>query len=410
MLSSTNTSQKISQSKVFILWPKASASIGVILASFLSHHPWRKRGALTVINHPVLGSLVRETEYITHPTISKNKTRTLKREPYLPIISPMIDGLLTLIYLIRARRRFDICITAGIELGLFANFLKWFGITLKTAFVVMDYWPRRYKSTLKNKLYYHIYSWCSKSSDFVIDVSPTINGARIRDGIHIDPAKLIYAPHPIEPASKSYPPQEQLLPDSMIWTGALTPECGFELVINAVEIVRKTKPGVTVHITTYGEFPGHLQKAIEEKGVKDHFHFLGYIKDESEFQEAVQMCRIGLAPYAPGETTVKNTAGVGRPWTYMRNGVPPIITRVPADALEIEEAQAGIIIDYTKEDLANAILSLLSDDKMHENYRKKGVELSMSRSSVPVMTKLLSDLGFIVEDPETNIERNVEEP
>ena len=184
----------------------------------------------------------------------------------------------------------------------------------------------------------------------------------------------------------------------------------YEKVFQAVEIARKTKPGVTVHITTYGEFPAPLQKTIEEKGVKDHFHFLGYIKDESEFQEAVQMCRIGLAPYAPGETTVKNTAGVGRPWTYMRNGVPPIITRVPADALEIEEAQAGILIDYTKEDLANAILSLLSDDKMHENYRKKGVELSMSRSSVPVMTKLLNDLGFIVEDPETNIERNVGEP
>mgnify|MGYP001159533105 FL=1 len=409
-MSSSNTSQKISQSKFFILWPKASASIGVILASFLSNHPWKKDGGLTVINHPVLGSLVRETEYLTSPTTIKGKTRTLKREPYLPIISPIIDGFLTLIYLIRERRRFDICITAGIELGLIANFLKLFGITRKTAFVVMDYWPRRYESTLMNKLYYYIYSWCSKFSDFVIDVSPTINDARVRDGIQIDSKRLIYAPHPIEPASKSYPPQEKLLPDSMIWTGALTPECGFELVINAVEIVRKTKPGITVHITTYGEFPGHLQKAIEEKGVKDNFHFLGYIKDESEFQEAVQMCRIGLAPYAPGETTVKNTAGVGRPWTYMRNGVPPIITRVPADALEIEEAQAGIIIDYTKEDLANAILSLLSDDKMHENYRKKGVELSLSRSSVPVMTKLLSDLGFIVEDTETNIERNVEEP
>ena len=409
-MSSSNTSRKISQSKFFILWPKASASIGVILASFLSNHPWRKDGGLTVINHPVLGSLVRETEYITCPTTTNGKTRTLKREPYLPIISPIIDGFLNLIYLIRVHRRFDICITAGIELGMVANVLKLFGITRKTAFVVMDYWPRRYKSTLINKLYYYIYSWCSKFSDFVIDVSPTINEARIRDGIQIDSSRLIYAPHPIEPASKSYPPREQLLPDSMIWTGALTPECGFELVIDAVEMVKKTKPGITVHITTYGEFPNHLQKLIEEKGVKDNFRFLGYIKDESEFQDAVQMCRIGLAPYAPGETTVKNTAGVGRPWTYMRNGVPPVITRVPADALEIEEAQAGIIIDYEKEDLANAILSLLSDDRMHEDYREKGVALSMSRSSVPVMTKLLSDLGFLVENPATNIERNVEEP
>ena len=188
-MSSSNTSQKISQSKFFILWPKASASIGVILASFLSNHPWKKDGGLTVINHPVLGSLVRETEYLTSPTTTKAKKRTLKREPYLPIISPIIDGFLTLIYLIRARRRFDICITAGIELGLVANFLKLFGITRKTAFVVMDYWPRRYESTLMNKLYYYIYSWCSQFSDFVIDVSPTINAARVRDGIEI--AKIV---------------------------------------------------------------------------------------------------------------------------------------------------------------------------------------------------------------------------
>ena len=408
-MSSPEKPAKVSKTKFLILWPKASASIGVILASFLSNHPWRKEGGLTVINHPVLGSLVRETEYITHPTITKDKTTTLQREPYLPIISEMIDGFLTLIYLVRAHRRFDICITAGIELGLVANFLRLFGITRKTAFVVMDYWPRRYKSPLINKLYYHIYSWCSKSSDFVIDVSPTINEARRRDGIHIDPEKLIYAPHPIEPAIKSYPPQEELLPDSMIWTGAFTPECGFELVINAVEIVKETKPGITVHVTTYGEFPAHLQHSIKQKGIEDNFQFLGYIKDEFEFQEAVQMCRIGLAPYAPGETMVKNTAGVARPWTYMRNGVPPIITRVPADAFEIEQAEAGIIINYTKEDLADAILSLLTNDEMHANYRKNGVELSMSRSSVPIMTKLLSDLGFRPDDPKPNIHKNFED-
>jgi UDP:flavonoid glycosyltransferase YjiC (YdhE family) len=81
----------------------------------------------------------------------------------------------------------------------------------------------------------------------------------------------------------------------------------------------------------------------------------------------------------------------------MSNGVPHIINRLPAVAARIEEAGAGIVIDYDREQLANAILTLLTDDRLHEHYRRKGLELAESRASGPIFRSLFDRLGMPVD-------------
>jgi glycosyltransferase involved in cell wall biosynthesis len=400
-----NNAQELADSNFLIIWPKASASFGVTLASFLKQHRRTRTASLTIIYHPThrdTGTLPRETEFAFYSGNNAPTGKVLRRESYTPILTPIIDGILTLLFLAKTGRRHHMCITAGLNLGLLVVLLRGLGVVKKTTFVVMDYWPKRYPSGILSWLYRHVYSLCSTNVDFVLDVSPTINDARIQDGIFVNSEKLLYAPHPIDPITIGHLPQQELEPDSLIWTGAFTPECGFELVIDAVELVAKERPAVIVNITSYEPFPKDLWETIQKRGLASHFRMLGYIKDEAEFQKAVRKRRAGLAPYVytEGETTVKSFAGVGRPWTYMANGVPPIITRAPHDSLEIEQAKAGIIIKYTKDDLTRAILTLLSDDKAHQVYRQRGLELVKSRGFGPVFMKLLGDLGLSPDTPE----------
>ena len=387
-------SHSLAESNVLIIWPKASASIGITLASFVAQHRHTKSASFTLITHPVPGSVLRETEFTFHRGQDTTVRSVVHRGRHIPVLSAIVDGLLTLMFLARPHRRHDICITAGLNLGLLGIFLRTTGMVEKTAFVIMDYWPQKYGASAFSRLYRQAYGWCCTHVDFVVDVAPTINKARLADGIRVKSERQICVPHPIDMSEVGCLPQSQLEPDSLVWTGALTPECGFELVIEAVALVAPKRPGIIVNVTTYGPHRDDLWRTIRDKGLEQNFRLIGYFKKEAAFNSFVRKNRIGLAPYCLSDTSVKNFAGVARPWTYMANGVPPIITRVPPDAEEIEEAKAGMVIDYDKEQLASAIMELLTDDHLHHTCRQNGLVLVKTRAAGPVFTGLLSRLGL----------------
>jgi glycosyltransferase involved in cell wall biosynthesis len=329
--------------------------------------------------------------------------RRVGREPYVPLLSETIDGILSLPFLLATRCRYDLLITAGLNLGLLGILLRRIGVIRRVAFVVMDYWPRKYASSLWSGIYQRVYRWCSTHVDAVVDVAPTIEAARIQDGIRVSPERHFTIPHVIEPSAVGWLPREQLEPDSLVWTGALTPECGFDLVVEAMERLIRQRPAVTVHVTTYTQVPDHLRRRIRARGLEDYFRFLGYIKDETEFNRTVRRFRVGLAPYAPLAGTVKQFAGVAKPWTYLANGVVPVLTGVPFDAEEIERAGAGLLIDYDPDQLAVSVLRLLADDELHEYCRRRGLELVRKRAPQPVFAGLLTRLGLL-PDPATPVE------
>jgi glycosyltransferase involved in cell wall biosynthesis len=318
------------------------------------------------------------------------------------LVSDALDALISLPFLIATRRRYDLLVTAGLNLGLFGIFLRWIGLVRRVTFVVMDYWPRKYSSPLWSGIYRRIYGWCSTHADVVVDVAPTIEAARVRDGIRVQPERRLTIPHVIDPAAVGWLPREQLESNSLIWTGAVTPECGFALVIDAVERLVRHMSAITVYVTSYAPFPDHLWRRIQERGLEGHFRLLGYIKDESDFSRTVRRFRVGLAPYLPQIDTVKRFAGVARPWTYIANGVPPVMTRVPFDAEEIERSGAGIIIDYQAEALVDAIRRLLTDDELHEHCRRQGRELLRTRAPQPVFAAMLAKMGLI-SDTDTRV-------
>ena len=87
-----------------------------------------------------------------------------------------------------------------------------------------------------------------------------------------------------------------------------------------------------------------------------------------EMLEAVSMSGIGLALW--GEIGNHTYGDPGKTKLYLICGLPVIITRNSNFADVIEKEQAGIAIDYTAEQLEEAIKAILSD---YEFYRENAV-------------------------------------
>ncbi len=390
--------RSLGEAAVAIIWPTASASYGVVLASFIQAHPRTETGLFVFVAHPVMGSVLRQSEFVVASGPGTPVRERRARERYLPLISDILDDLITLHFLARLGKRFDAVIAAGLNLGLLVILLRRLGLVSRTVFVIMDYFPNRFQSKVLSWLYRKLYGWCCTHVDLVVDVASTIEDARVRDGIRVLPARQLFSPHPVDAGVVAALPRDALQDDSVVWTGAVTPECGFELVIDAVALVAHRHPGVTVTVTSHRPFPDHLRRRIIDRGLEKHFCILGYLKDEAEFNQVVRRHRAGLAPYAPISSTVKRYAGVARPWTYMANGVPPIITRIPPDAEEIERTGAGLVVDYDARQLADAIIALLTDDDLHERCRQRGLMLAQTRMPRVIFGDLLRRAGISLDD------------
>lgn len=387
--------RSLAESKVLIIWPNGPGSLGLKLKPFIQHHRRTQSGSFTFVGHPIplREALFRESEFLSVSGQDAPRRMVLPRAGYIGLPSLIMDWILTLLFLLRARRRYDVCITMALHLVLLGIVLKKIGVVKQAVSVFEEYRAQTYRLPLLHRLYRWIASWCFTQSDFVVQTCALIDEARIRDGIRVDPAKQITIPQPVDPSEIGFLPLEQLTPDSVIWIGQLTEDYGFELVIEAMDLVVQKRPAVTVTVTSYTGLPDHLWRMIRERGLERYFHVLGFIKDEAEFRNIVRKHHVALALYQPADTT-KQYTDVFRPWTYMSNGVPQIINRVPPVAAEIEKAGAGIVIDYEREQLADAILSLLNDDELHRSCRQKGLELVYRRTTDRVLPDLLTRLGM----------------
>ena len=386
--------RSLAESNILIVWPNGPGSLGPKLKSFIQQHRRIKSASFLFVGHPVplSAALSRESEFLFLSGQDGSRRIVLPREGYIGLPSLIMDWILTVFLLVKTRRRYDLCITMSLHLLLLGILLRSVGVVKQVVSVVEEYNPPRYGLPLLRRLYRRITSWCLVRSDFVVQTSPLIDEALNRDGIRVDPTKQIIIPQPVDSSEIGFLPLDQLEPDSVVYIGQMTPEYGFELVVEAMDLVVRKRPASIVTVTSYTRFPPHLLEMIRAKGLERHFRLLGFARDE-ELRNVVRKNRVALAIYRPTATS-KKYADVFRPWVYMANGVPTIITRVPPVAAEIEKAEAGVVIDYEREQLANAILSLVTDDQLHHRCRQNGLALVRRRTTGPVLRELLVKLGI----------------
>lgn len=336
-----------------------------------------KCNSYTIIDHP-LHPLEGTTSKLT---VYKKKSIRYK-SVFLRIPGPytlnfLKDFFLTIYWGITAGAVYDIGIGANNLNTLSLIVLKKLGKIKKVIFMCIDYSPNRYDNPILDYIYHWIDRVCCYHADIIWNSSGRMNEARVKNGV--DSKRIV---HTIVMPDGSNFDYRKRLPISridrnlIIYAGHMRPVMGVELILDAYKEVLKTFPAAKILLIGDGPELEKYKAYAKALGLGNKARFTGFLKKHIDVDNLLRNGAIGLALFAPDKSSYEYYSDVGKPKAYLAAGLPVIITRVPEIADIIEQVKAGIVINYSKEDLVQALRYLLTDDKMYRSLRTNAIWLS----------------------------------
>ena len=147
--------------------------------------------------------------------------------------------------------------------------------------------------------------------------------------------------------------------------GRLSAEKGFDLLIDAVGSLIRS--GLTANLVIAGDGPErqNLEKQIEELGMQDRIHLLGFCQDTLSFYESIDL--FVLSSYREGLPNVVLEA--------MAVGTPIIATKVDGVPRIITDGQDGFLVSPgSSQELVRTIKFVIENIETREKITQRGVE------------------------------------
>lgn len=300
------------------------------------------------------------------------------------------DIFSTLYFALRLKSRFDIFIGVESLNAITGIFLRKLGVVKTVVYYNLDYGKIRFKNLLLNYIFHALDKFSVIHADYTWNLARGIINAR---NIRHKPGQRVRQPLlvPIGIDFSAIKPLsiEQIERKTIVYMGILAHIQGVQLIVEALPGILQSMPDVRLIIIGSGPLEETLKRMVEENNLSGHVRFTGLINDE-EVNSILCKCALGIAPYFPDPYSTKRGSDPTKPKMYLACGLPVVITRVPPIAGEIEENNAGLAIDYSKEELVNAVLRLLSDEKLYLECRKNAFEMAKQFDWSSILNKAFS--------------------
>lgn len=284
------------------------------------------------------------------------------------------DVLYTIFWLLKFKGRFDFYIGAN-NLNTFTGlFVKKCKKTKKVIFYTIDYVPARFRNKMLNNIYHWIDRYCVQHCDKSWNLSEKMSVERKRKGIRDD--TQIVVPIGVHFNRIQRISLEEIDKNRIVYMGHLRQKQGLELIIEALPTVVKEITDLKLIIIGEGKLRDILENRARQLQIDGYIEFKGYIPDHKDVERILTTCAIGLAPYEPDINSFTWYADPSKPKQYMASGLPIIITKVAKIAEEIQKRPMGIVINYDKDELVNAIVKLLKDSEFYSKCRHNAIEFS----------------------------------
>jgi len=254
--------------------------------------------------------------------------------------------------------------------------LKKLGRIDKTVFWAGDFVPNlRFTASWKNIIYFQENRFVLKHCDFAWNISPRIEKLREKMyGIKSKrPQRIV--PIGIWTSRRVKLPIEKIHRHRVLFVGHLLEKQGVQLVLKAIPEIRKAIIDFEFLVIGKGNYEPALRCLVKELGIENYVLFVGYKSDE-EMEELSSHCACAVAPYDMKTDTWTRYADPGKIKNYLASGLPVILTNVPYNAYEIQRRRCGIVIRYDADELAKAIVTLLTNEPLLEEYRSNAFEYS----------------------------------
>ena len=181
---------------------------------------------------------------------------------------------------------------------------------------------------------------------------------------------------------------------SVVYMGDVTLNKGAELFVPMMNELRKTIPTAKMIVVGGGGDLPLLREKVSGSGLEDAFLLHGFVESFEEVLRIIQRGAIAVAPYNPhDENNFTFYSDPGKIKSYLGCGVPVVLTDVPPVAKVLQQRGAGVIAEYSAEDFAQKISSVLQGEReplslMRSNALQMGRECSWD----VIFTDALSDL------------------
>jgi glycosyltransferase involved in cell wall biosynthesis len=327
--------------------------------------------------------------------IYKNGKLT-KEEKFVPWKGPELffyfkDILLTLWWSLRFSARVDYFV--GVDnLNVFSGIiLKLLGKVRRIIFYTIDYVPNRFENKVLNYIYHFSDRLAVGKSDRVWNLSSIMVDEREKRGVStISRKKQIVVPIGTD-IPKKLLTFDKIDKYKMVFMGHLRGGQGVELLLDVMpDVVRKV---AKAHLLIVGGGPleNMLKKLVETRRLTEHIKFTGFVKDYSDVEGFLSDAAIAVAPYADDGNTFTRYTDPGKPKDYLASGIPVVITKVPQIAYEIEKNRCGIAIKDNRQELTDAIVTLLTDEKMLYEFRENAIKMAKKYTWDKIFSKAFSE-------------------
>jgi glycosyltransferase involved in cell wall biosynthesis len=305
------------------------------------------------------------------------------------------DFILTVYYVIKLKRKFNIFIGYDPFCALIGTILRTLGFIKIVVLYTVDWSPLRFSNRFLNRIYHLLDRIAVKHSDFIWSLSEAIYSLRKKQGVKAYRNLLVPIGVPFELISNN--PTKEENNHRIVYVGGLNKPKGAILIVEALPKIVKIIKDIELVIIGEGHEEKTMKEIIRKNNLEKHVKFFKRISFE-ELLTKISMCSVGLAPYDTSHVnSVKYVveqpdiryANPGKVKEYLACGVPVILTRISNVADEIEKNNAGVIINYDVDELANAVIKLLHNPKLRQemanNAREMGKKYNYSEIAVKAL-------------------------
>ena len=335
-----------------------------------------------------LKNKAKEILYIAHPLFSiketynkdsryqyYKETKLIKthKTKHFHLPEPLLyvkDFLYTLIW---SRKGCDIFIGLDPLNALAGLVLRELNIVQKVIYYSIDYFPTRFKNKFMNRIYHMVDKICVRFADETWNVGLMMAKAREKNNgmdrkkfnrQYIVPIGIWFDKSKVKAINK-------IDKRKMIYAGQLIDYKGIDLAIKTLPAIRNVLPDVHLEIIGMGAGEQGLKRIVKDMGLDSCVTFFGWISNREAFYAKLSNGAVGLATFNTEilDDKIKN-ADPSKIKDYLLCGMPVITTKALATYKEIEKEKCGIVIDYGTKEFADAVIKLLGDETVLEEYRK----------------------------------------
>lgn len=270
---------------------------------------------------------------------------------------------------------FDIFIGVECLNAIFGYILKSLKLGKTVIYYLFDFAINRYSSRSVNSVYLWLDKQASYRSDATWNISKAIEEARLRSGYDRGKMKKqITVPYGID---FDYQKLTDISLSSgstvlLAYAGAMVAANGVMILPQVIKLLKETCPRIKLIVMGGGEYTDAFLKKVDELEIKPEVDYKGYLPQETVWNNLTK-CHIGLAPYAPYETT-KMYGDVIKIKTYLSAGLPVITTSIPPISQDISRSRMGIVTEFNVDSLVKAISKIITDPEVHKSCRDNAIE------------------------------------